>query len=186
MSMKWMRVRYHYIIATFELKTETTSSAEAATCRVMVWFSVAPLWPPTTYKACQTPFICMKLIWYEYEVDGRSQSYPTACPQWEPHSKSYDWPPFLEWWYGMVLHPYSHPPHIKHDKHLLYVWSRSGRSMTWMGGCNHILHHVPSENPTQYPTTQPTPFRVMVWYGAASLWPLDTVEGAETHYICMK
>ena len=27
--------------------------------RVMVWYGVAPLWPPTTYKAFQTPFICM-------------------------------------------------------------------------------------------------------------------------------
>jgi hypothetical protein len=60
MSMKWMRGPYHYIIATFEIKTETASSSEAATCRVMVWYGVAPLWPSTTYKACQTPFICMK------------------------------------------------------------------------------------------------------------------------------
>jgi hypothetical protein len=97
-------------------------------------------------------------------------------------------PPLLEWWYGLVLHPYGHPSHIKHAKHLLYVWSGSGRSMKWMVGCNHILQHVPSENPTQSPsTTQPTTFRVMVWYGAASLWPLlDTFERAETHYICMK
>ncbi len=34
----------------------------------------------------------MKWIWCEYDVDGGFQSYPTACPQWEPHSKSYDWP----------------------------------------------------------------------------------------------
>ena len=68
MSMKCMKGPYHYIIATFELKTETTSSAEAATCRVMVWHGAAPLWPPTTYKACQTlAIICIKWIWYEYE-----------------------------------------------------------------------------------------------------------------------
>ena len=43
-------------------------------------------------------------------------------------------------------------------------------SMKWMGGSNYILHHVPSENPTQNPTTtthQPTPFGV--WYGMV-LW----------------
>ena len=106
MSMKWMRGPYHYIIATFELKTETTSSSKAATCRVMVWYGVAPLWPPTTYKACQIPFICMKWIWYEYEVDGRLQSYPTACPQ-SPvrnHDKILQpSPPLL-----LVLHPYEH------------------------------------------------------------------------------
>ena len=73
-------------------------------------------------------------------------------------------PPFLEWWYDMVLHPYGHPPHIKHAKHLLYVWSRSGMSMKWMGGRNHILQHVPSEKPRQNPTAQPTPFiDGMVW-----------------------
>jgi hypothetical protein len=42
----------------------------------MVWYGVAPIRPPTTYKVCQTPFICMK-----YEVDGGFQSYPTARPQ---------------------------------------------------------------------------------------------------------
>jgi len=33
-------------------------------------------------------------------------------------------------------------------------------SMKWMGGPNHILRHVPSENPTQIPTSYywPTPF----------------------------
>ena len=68
---------------------------------VMVWYGVVPLRPPTTYKACQTLSIGMKWIWCEYEVDGRSLSYLTACPQWEPHSKSYDWPnPF--WSDGMV------------------------------------------------------------------------------------
>ena len=42
----------------------------------------------------------MKWIRYEYELDRRLQSYPTACPQWEPHSKS-DWPtPF--WSDGIV------------------------------------------------------------------------------------
>ena len=95
-------------------------------------------------------------------------------------------PPFLEWWYDMVLHPYGHPPHIKHAKHLLYVWSRSGMSMKWMGGRNHILQHVPSEKPLQNPTTQPTLFRVMVWYGAASLWPLATYKACQTPFICMK
>ena len=42
-------------------------------------------------------------------------------------------------------------------------------SMKWMGGLNHILQHVPSENPTQIPTTQPTPLGVMVLYGVVAL-----------------
>ena len=53
---------------------------------VMAWYGVAPLWPPTTYKACQTPFICMNRIWYEYEVDAnaRSQSSLQHVPSERP------------------------------------------------------------------------------------------------------
>jgi hypothetical protein len=72
------------------------------TFRVMVWYGVAPLRLPTTYKAWQTLFICMKWIWYEYAWDERSQSYPTACPQWEPHSESYD-PAYPFWSDGMMV-----------------------------------------------------------------------------------
>ena len=76
-----------------------------------------------------------------------------------------------EWWYGMVLHPYSHPPHIKHAKHLLYyVWIQSGMSMKWMGGPNHILQHVPSEKPTENPTTVGPPTKYWVrWVCWSSL-----------------
>ena len=58
--------------------------------RVMVWYGAASLWLPATVEGAQTHYICMKWIWYEYEVDGRSQSYPTAYPQWQTHWKSYD------------------------------------------------------------------------------------------------
>ena len=37
-----------------------------------------------------------------------------------------------------------------------------------MGGTNHTLQHVPSENPTQNPTSA-HPFGVMVWYGVVAL-----------------
>jgi hypothetical protein len=56
-------------------------------------------------------------------------------------------------------------------------------SMKWMRGRNHILQHVTCENPTEDPTTQPTLFRVMVWYGAASLWPLATYKMPNTFYM---
>jgi hypothetical protein len=58
----------------------------------------------------------------------------------------------------MVLQPYGHPPHIKHAKPLLYVWIGSCISMKRMGGPNHILQRVPSEKPTENPTTVPTPY----------------------------
>jgi hypothetical protein len=50
-------------------------------------------------------------------------------------------------------------------------------SMKWMGGPNHILQHVPSENPTPNPTTGPLPFGVMVQYGVVAIWLPAMVEG---------
>ena len=52
-------------------------------------------------------------------------------------------------------------------------------SMKWIGGPNHILQHVPSENPTQNPTTTtgPPPFGVMVLYGVVAIWLPAMVEG---------
>ena len=47
-------------------------------------------------------------------------------------------------------------------------------SMQGIGGPNHILQHVPSEVLTQNPTTQPTPFGAMAWYGVAPLRPPTT------------
>jgi hypothetical protein len=78
-----------YSMSQWEPHSESYYYYPAHPFGVMVWYGVAPLRPPTTYKAWQTLSIGMKWIWYEYELDGRSQSYPTACPQWEPHSKSY-------------------------------------------------------------------------------------------------
>ena len=85
--MKWMRGRNHILQhVTCENPTEDPTT-QPTLFRVMVWYGAASLWPLATYKAFQTPFICIKWIWYEYEVDGRSQSYPAACPL---HSVSYN------------------------------------------------------------------------------------------------
>ena len=61
---------------------------------------------------------------------------------------------------GVRTHSYDCPPHKKYVKHLVFVWSGSGVSIQGLGGPNHILQHVPSENPTLNPTTGdwPTPF----------------------------
>jgi len=162
-----MRGPYNYISVWYMSKIYTLSSPNQP-CHSgrYLWSKDTLIWLPTTYEVvCQTPFICIKWIWYEYEGDGRHQSYPTACPQWETHTVSYNPAhPFTEWWYGMVLHPYGHPLHIKHAKHLLYVWTGFCISMKGMGGPNHILQHVPREKPTENPTTVPTPSRDgMVW-----------------------
>jgi hypothetical protein len=91
--MKWIWYEYEGDGRSFLQHVPSEKPTENPTTgpphfRVMVWYGVAPLRPPTTYKVCQTPFLCMKWIWYEYEVDGRAQSYPTACPQWESHWSS--------------------------------------------------------------------------------------------------
>jgi hypothetical protein len=72
MSMKWMRGLYHYIIAIYELKTETSSSAaaEADTCRVMVWCCTLAI----QVAGAEVHHICINKTSYEYEVGGGYQS----------------------------------------------------------------------------------------------------------------
>jgi len=94
MSMTWMRGPYHYSLHNSMIHVKNLHShlspPNLAKAIVKMWSKDTVIWLPTTYEVCQTPFICMKWIWYEYEVDGRSQSYPTACPKWETTTKSYD------------------------------------------------------------------------------------------------
>jgi hypothetical protein len=60
---------------------------------------------------------------------------------------------------GVRTHSYDCLPHTKYVKHpWWYVWSGSGTSMQGLGGPNHILQHVPSENPTLNPTPTPTTY----------------------------
>ena len=108
----------------------------------------------------------MPNTFYMYKVNMvhismKGMGGPDHILQHVPREKPTQYPTtqltLLEWWYGMVLHPYGHPPHIKHAKHLLYVWTESCISMKRMGGPNHILQRVPSEKPTQNPTTGPWP-----------------------------
>ncbi len=96
---------------------------------------VASLWPSTVYKACQTPFICMKWTWHVYEVDWRSQSQLNTVVSSQMWHKARPWP----WPYRLGLHPYDHPLCMKYAKHLLYVWSGPEMCMTWIGGSNHSL-----------------------------------------------
>jgi hypothetical protein len=104
MSIKWMRWPYHYITVWYICQKSTLSTPNFAKAIVMTGSKDTVIWLPTTYKVCQMPFICMKWIWYEYAGDGRAQSYPTACPQWNPLKISTTTQPTpLEQRYGMVL-----------------------------------------------------------------------------------
>jgi hypothetical protein len=127
--MKWIWYEYagdgrsqSYPTARPQREPHSESYYPAHPFRLMVWYGDAPLRPPATYKVCQTPFICMKWIWYEYAEVGRSQSYPTARPQCEPHSNpTTGLLPPIGVIYGMVLWHSDYQPWLKAFKHFLYV-----------------------------------------------------------------
>jgi hypothetical protein len=68
-------------------------------------------------------------------------------------------------------------------KRVIYVQSRPAMSMKCVDCLNYILKHVPSEKPSESPTTDFTslPGQISVW--VALLRPLTTIEGAETRFI---
>jgi hypothetical protein len=91
----------------------------------------------------------------------------------------------------MVLHPSGHPPHIKHAKHLIYVWSGSGMSIKRMGSPNHSIISYsmsPVRNQLKIPwlcsVSVLAPSRVMVWY-YISLEQPTTYKVCQTPFKCM-
>ena len=58
--------------------------------------------------------------------------------------------------------------------------------MKCMRCLNHNLQHDASKKPSELPTTTTLPLQEQYQAGAAFLWPLATVVGAETLYIYMK
>ena len=79
-------------------------------------------------------------------------------------------PPFLEWWYGMVLHLYGHPPHIKgantfymYEVDLVWVWSGWGVP---------IISYSMSPVRNQDKILWPSPPLLEWWYGMV-LWHYD-------------
>ena len=186
MSIKWMRGPYHYITVWYMSKIYTSTS-KLAKAIVMTGSKDTLIWLPTTYKVCQTPFICMKWIWYEYAGDGRSQSYPTACPQWEIHSKSYNPArPFGAMvWYGVVANMTA-----CHGWRLLNTFCRYEVNLVWVwsGWEVPIISYSmsPVRTPLRILLPSPLPFGVMVWYGVAPLRPPTTYKAWQTLSLCMK
>ena len=88
MSLKWMRGPYHYITVWYMSNVKNLHS------HLQTWPSYCDDSGVRTLSYdCPPhikPFIFMTWIQYEYVVDERSQSYPTACPQWESHTESYN------------------------------------------------------------------------------------------------
>jgi hypothetical protein len=87
---------------------------------VMVWYGVAPLRPPTTYKSMSNTFYMYKVdlvwVWSGWEVLIISYSMsPVRTPLrilQLAHS-------LLEWWYSLVLWQYGCQPWLKAFKHFL-------------------------------------------------------------------
>ena len=77
----------------------------------------------------------MKLTWYVYEVDMRSQSQPNTVVSSQMWHKARPWP----WTYRLGLHHYDHPLCIMYAKHHLYVWSGPDMCRKWTWGSNHNL-----------------------------------------------
>jgi hypothetical protein len=90
------------------------------------------------------------------------------------------------------LHPYDHWPQNMIRKHFIYVCRRSDMSLKWVGCFNHFPTHATSESekPRESPTSTDTDteaVRPSIYQaGIACLWPLAAIEGAKTHYICIK
>jgi hypothetical protein len=98
-SMKWMGCLNHNLTLTLTVSLHNNNSMihvknlhpHFQTWPRLLWWQWSKdtvIQLPTTYQVCQTPFICMKWIWYEYAGDGRSQSYPTACPHSEKSTQN--------------------------------------------------------------------------------------------------
>ena len=134
-------------------------------------------------------------------------------PQWKMLKRIiyvWSWPDMSMKWVGSLNHNLQHaaserpsesPLLLRDTKHIsgwgcvhmttshsgrcwnaFYVWSWPDMSMKWVGCLNHNLQHATSErdSPISY-CCHCDSYQVRV----ASLWPLATVEDAETHYICM-
>jgi hypothetical protein len=59
-------------------------------------------------------------------------------------------------------------------------------SMKWVRCLNHNLQHDPSEKLSEFPTAAKAALRPSISGWGCILMTTATVEGAETHYICMR
>jgi hypothetical protein len=83
---------YHYFHRTIPNQNQTKLGQGQDYCDDTSVGGVSTHSLTASYRVWQAHYTCMKCIWYEFEVDEKSQSYPTAtaCPQWESHSESYN------------------------------------------------------------------------------------------------
>jgi hypothetical protein len=65
-----------------------------------------------------------------------------------------------------------------------YVWTRSAMSMIWVGCLNHNPQHDTRRNRPNH-LLPPLCVWERAYAGVASIWPLATIGGAETLYICI-
>jgi hypothetical protein len=92
------------------------------------------IWDLSIEVVCQSHYICMKWIWYEFIVVVRTLSlHNSTIHDKNLHTHLQTWQLYCDD-SGVRTQSYNCPPHIKYTKHLLYVWSGSSMSMKWMRG----------------------------------------------------
>jgi hypothetical protein len=131
-------------------------------------------------------------IWRnEYKVGGKPWSYAITCYNWEteriPHCHHCDCETKHISGWGCMLMTTGHCSRCwntlyMNEVDLLWVWTGWGASIITF----HNLQHDASKKPSELPTTSTLPLQEQYQAGAASLWPLATVAGAETLYKYIK
>jgi len=102
--MKWVRCLKHILQHDpSEKPSDSPTSAGFTFPMSRYQYGVASLWPGcSTVAGAELHYICMKSTFYEYEVGGGPQTYPTA---WQPSdSPTYADLPLAD--ISMGLHPY--------------------------------------------------------------------------------
>jgi hypothetical protein len=90
------------------IQHDTSQSPTALTLNPITYHAgVASLWPLAAVAGAETHDMYTNLIFYEYEVDGMPQSWPTASSKWETKRITYNclwlWDPAYQagvtsWW----------------------------------------------------------------------------------------
>jgi hypothetical protein len=97
----------------------------------------APICPSTAYQGAKT--LCIQMIWMWDTVNGGLQPQPWHhnIIQTQPYSIFPKIHPHLHMYYGIRVHPYAHPQHLKVLKHFLYIQYGCGIQSMGVGSLSH-------------------------------------------------
>ena len=97
----------------------------------------APICPSTAYQGAKT--LCIQMIWMWDTVNGGLQPQPWHhnIIQAQPYSIFPKIHPHLHMYYGIRVHPYAHPQHLKVLKHFVYIQYGCGIQSMGVGSLSH-------------------------------------------------